>query len=72
MAGRESATSVADLPADNLVVVVADAAPRVDHLLGCPAPADRIESYTTKNPAGEPLLITRCIECGGQSQKRTL
>lgn len=39
----------------------------VDHLRGCPAPADRVESYTVKSPAGATLQVTRCLECAGHT-----
>ncbi|MFL5954786.1 MAG: hypothetical protein ACJ76I_11840 [Gaiellaceae bacterium] len=40
----------------------AKAEARVGHLKGCPA--ERIESYDAETPAGEPLTITRCVDCG--------
>lgn len=45
----------------------AQEAPEVDHLRGCPAPPDRVESYSVVNPAGDTLLITRCLECAGHT-----
>lgn len=45
----------------------APVAPEVEHLRGCPAPEGRIESYEVKNPAGELLTVTRCLECAGHT-----
>lgn len=52
---------------DTITKAKAQEAPQVEHLRGCPAPPDRVESYTAKNPAGEPLRITRCLECAGHT-----
>lgn len=41
--------------------------PEVDHLRGCPASPDRIESYPVISPTGEHLTVTRCLECAGHT-----
>lgn len=39
--------------------------PAKEHQDGCPA--DREESFETKRPDGEVVIVARCLRCGGQT-----
>lgn len=39
--------------------------PAREHQDGCPA--DREESFETRRPNGQVVVVTRCLLCGGQT-----
>lgn len=45
----------------------ATAGAELEHGAGCPANPERLEQYDTTRPSGDPVHVTRCLECGAQS-----
>ena len=39
-----------------------DLGPSIRHLDGCPA--ERIEGYVARRPAGDEISVARCVDCG--------
>ncbi len=38
----------------------------LEHNIGCPA--ERIETFEAKAPNGDTFLVTRCLDCGVQTE----
>lgn len=41
--------------------------PPSEHFHGCPDPPGRTETYPLERSDGTTVVVTRCIQCGGQS-----